>query len=185
MNIHDDKRRINIKIVLPFLLGVLLVLILLGFIIFLRLTDDKGGVERRIDEVPVAILAENVPEYLEKDCFDIPTTGYGDYKYQDNYFDKEKDVIVNKSKTTLSFDLPENSDYTEKKIKLFLKSGDSYIEIIPESSEAKEAQSFKGYTHITFSFILIDKFKDGDYYRIEYGPYTIDFMMGTRTVRIY
>ena len=139
MNIHDDKRRINIKIVLPFLLGVLLVLILLGFIIFWRLTDDKEGVERRIDEVPVAILAENVPEYLEKDCFDIPTTGYGDYKYQDNYFDKEKDVIVNKSKTTLSFDLPENSDYTEKKIKLFLKSGDSYIEIIPESSEAKEA----------------------------------------------
>lgn len=180
-----NPKRIIKKIIIIFfiLLGVSALGAFVFFGIYIN-THTRTGISGGYSYKPTPILADKVSVYLEPEPGDTITYGFdtGYYDYSCNYQYTDIEERKANSKTYLEFilkkeDLVEQKDETGTNLKIYHKIDDSWVDITPLKAEMKEIPN-NAYMRVSFTFYALEELEEGNFYKIEYGPNTIEFMMG-------
>ena len=167
------------RIIILLILSFLTVFILLGVIIFIRSREPEITVGRREAQELRPIMADKVSLYMEpgETVFYGGTTSsnnMGSYRFSD--FENE---------TSLRFWIEKEEGECDENPKIYQKKNGEYVDITPEESKAEIIREDSSLVLFDFSFNSIGELKEGNYYRIEYGPYTVDFFMAMNKFDMY
>lgn len=188
------KKKIEIVLIIPYVFLSIITIIIPLIICFQGCFTSISINPREIQE-PVAIKMDLIPRLIEQhlmspDRLDT-SIDFDNYSYS---IEKEINGEIIESVTSLWFVSENNESKNEKKVKLYHKSGDSYIDITPEKVEVsmETPEPTQGMvsgttpkTRVIFTFYSLERLSIGEYYRIEYGDETIDFLMAYHTYTCY
>ena len=165
------------RIIILLILSFLTVFILLGVIIFIRSREPKITVGRREAQELRPIMADKVSLYMEpgETVFYGGTTSsnnMGSYRFSD--FENETSLRFWIEKEEGECDIP----------KIYRKTDSEYVDMNPSDSKAEIIMG-DSMLLFDFTFYSIGELKEGNYYRIEYGPYTVDFFMAMNKYDMY
>ena len=171
-----------------FILSGAFLIILICTIIILRIYDEKycpqqGVMKREVEEL-IPIKADKISKYINARETEI--VGYPNSRDCGSYYFEQRMINDNHKqvgKMTLCFMIEEVTE-NGKEPKIFQKIDNDYVEITPAKTEAEIIYG-ESISRCKFTFTSIEELKAGNYYRIEYGPYTIDFYMAIFKYYVY
>ena len=162
----------NIKKIIIIFVALTIFFILLGVVIYQNhKSRNIEAIQKSVIRELKPIKADKVSYYLEPGEKELRSygSGYGGYDIGSYYF------YPVDNRTSIGFWIEKEEGECDENPKIYQKKNGEYVDITPEESKAEIIREDSSLVLFDFSFFSLEKMEEGYYYRIEYGPYIIDF----------